>query len=156
MKIPTAVGEVRATITGDNHAYLEGLVTVRGIQYNANVHIYKQPHGGWGLENANGAGAYISRSGGHDVSRSAKDKVVEAFMAAWKEAAKKNPDVLRQAQRVRLEDDCHRVAEKQLEARKAAEALEVELAALRKAIAALDSMDIARGPYAFTLKEPIL
>lgn len=156
MKIPTSVGDMLATITGNDHAHLEGLVTVRGIQYNAMVHIYKQPDGSWGFENKVGAGLYIRHAGSlsGEASPSATAKIVEAFTAAWKQAASKNPDVLRQAQRVRHEDNCHRLAEKLIEARKVMAALEVELETEREAIHALDRMALEGGPYAFDLKAP--
>lgn len=158
MKIPTSVGDMVATITSDIHAHLEGFpVTVRGVQYNAAVHIYKQPQG-WGVKNKNGDSlVYIRRSGkcacNDEASPSATAKIVEAFTAAWKEAANKNPDVLRQAQRLRHEEDCHRLSEKLIEARKVVAALEAELKTAREGIATLDRM-AEKGPYAFDLKAP--
>lgn len=162
MKIPTAVGDMLATITGTDHAHLEGLVTVRGIQYHAAIHIYKQPDGSWGLESKDGRLVFIRRGSpsvgfglsNGEASASATAKIVDAFKAAWKEAANKNPDVLRQAQRLRYEDDCHRLSEKLIEAHRVVAALEAELKATRESLHALDLMDIPKGPYAFDLKAP--
>jgi hypothetical protein len=159
MKIPTSVGDMLATITGDDHAHLEGLVEVRGIQYNAMIHIYKQPDGSWGIKTT--AGLVFIRRGSPsvgfgfsngDASPSATKKIVDAFTVAWKEAASKNADVLRQAQRLRHEEDCHRLAEKLIEARKVVAALEVQLETEREAIHALDRAVTVR--YAFNLRAP--
>lgn len=156
MKIPTAVGGMLATITGDNHAHLEGLVTVRGKPYRAAIHIYKQPDDSWGLESKDGRLVFVRRGFGlsnGEASASATEKIVNAFKAAWKEAANKNPDVLRQAQRIRYEADCHRLSEKLTEARKVVATLEAELKTAREGIATLDRM-AEKGPYAFDLKAP--
>lgn len=131
--INTVVGAVLATVTEGKHAYLQGTAVVRGIEYLASVHLYKQADGSWGVKASDGHSGYwhIVRTwseGGQAASDSARNKILEAYSVAFTEHARCSPEILEIAEKRHVEAQIERIKAKLVEAHAVVRGLEAELA----------------------------
>ncbi len=142
-QLTTKFGVIEFTRTQANHVALmtksnsAGPIEVRGVKYNCNVHLYLLADGTWELRDYHSL--YLSRSGyeknsNKPASPSARSAVLVEFTTKWTEYVAAHPESANLAERGKLTDDLHRVAEQINELRASLKAAENKHAAILKTL----------------------
>lgn len=137
-KISTKIGELEYAMSGLDHVYMRGNVTVNRVRYDLSAHV-QLVDGRWQVTNYRDI--HLSRMGSFDGTSAARKKTAAALVDAWN-AVVKLPgfkSVAQQAERGRLKDEIDRAREKVAELKNALVGEESRMAFLENQLASLTS-----------------
>lgn len=134
-KLETSLGEIRWTLTDEQHACLEGTehVVFGKSSYKANIHLYRDEHGCWKIRESDRP--WIRKVNvswdKRDPAPTHSKRIIEVYSDAFECYIEQHPEIRLAAFEHRLNEEVAKCEKEVEEAKKAVTAAEEKLSACR-------------------------